>query len=175
MKSYHKEVIKYLAILLGSFAVLWIGFFFLARDIRGQAEIVEDDRILIAQNSRLVETLASLKKISPRVKGYEQKLSTLIPTQDNIIDFQRWMEDQGRTAGVGLTFSFEGTVAPPTLETPGYYPFSIRAQGNYLPMLNFLRELEISTTKFLISIEAFDLNHNQENYSFYGEGRVFFR
>ncbi len=176
MHSYFKrEILIGFAIIFGSILVFAAIIFFVSQDVAVQAEKVVIARTLIAERGATLSALAGLKKDAPAAARYKTALNAILATQDQLFDFQRWLEGLARGRSLSMSFSFQGSPALPSAEAPGYTPFTIRTGGGFASVLGFLKDIELASPRFLLVLDTFTLRSGGGNYDFSANGRVFFR
>ncbi|MBM3257133.1 MAG: hypothetical protein FJY98_02275 [Candidatus Liptonbacteria bacterium] len=156
--------------------ILLVGIIgWLASDIEAQASRVAQDRTLIRERSTSIAALAELKHRAPQATLYEQKLNAFLPTQEQLLDFPRTLDNLARVRKVALNFAFQGGQALPQGNTPGSVGFSLDVTGAYADIMGFLKDVEFEPPRFLATFDSFDLTRGGEEYRFLGQGRVFFK
>ncbi len=161
--------------IIASIAMFWGAFYWLDHDLKKQTAAITEARYSIRRNAGLLETLANLKNLLPRVKLYEGKLNNLIHTRDELIDFPRYLEDLARRHNLAMNFSFQGVAAPAEAEQAGSQNFSLDISGSYDALERFLKELELTSVRYVAQLDNLDVSRQSEGYRILTRGRVFFR
>lgn len=172
---FRRELIVSLAIMGGSIVVSALVLFLLSRDLQSQAEKVVADRALINQRAAVVAALASLKTDASRAELYKRAMDKILVSQDQLLDFPRWLDGLSRVREIGLTFLFQGSQVAPQGDSPGYIAFSVDLIGKLNNLVDFLKDVEFQSPRFLVSLDSIDLTRNGSDYRILSQGRVFFR
>jgi hypothetical protein len=143
--------------------------------VQAQRSKVVQDRVLIRERSAAITVLAELKRNAPRALQYESKLNAFLPTQEQLLDFPRTLENLARVRRLTLNFSFRGGQAPPRDGAPGLVSFELDVAGMLEDVLGFLHDVEFSPPRFLARFNAFDIVRTGEAYRLLTNGDVFFR
>ena len=154
--------------------VLDITSFFLARDVSSEAKMVISDRAVVSQRAAGLNALAELKKYSPEASRYRQAMGKILVTQDQLLDFPKWLEGLARGRQLGYSFAYASDSTDPGEETPGFAHFSLRLSGGLDGLVGFLKDLEFLSPRFLVAADDFNTRYDGSNYSFSLNGRVFF-
>lgn len=174
--DFKKEVQFGIGIILLSFAVFGVLSFWLESKIRQHSERASSLRTEVVNYSQALTSLAELRKRVGEVEKYRRQLETLLPAKEDLIEFPKFLEDQGRVRGVGIRFSFRGeSAAEPGANQPGSIGFSIDATGSKEGLASFFRYLEGSSAKFISVLDSLDVNRSGSEYRAAVVGRVFFR
>lgn len=174
-RSFKKEIIAGLIVILGSFILASGAIFWLKRDIEDRSGKIVGKRGLIVQQAGLTETIASLRANQAVAEAYRESLERLIPTKDDLFDFSKWLQSLAKNYGVGATFNFSGLEVMPTGEALGYVKFTLGVSGALQEISVFLRDLENRTDQFLTKFDSFSVKEVSGNYHVTVEGKVFFR
>ncbi len=172
---FRRELIVSLAIVGGSILIFASILYFLSEDLSFQAEKVVADRALINQRAAILGALADLKKDASQADIYKRAMDKILVLQDQLLDFPHWLDGLSRAHQVGLSFSFQGSQVPPQGETPGYIAFSLDLTGKLGDLIDFLKDVEFQSPRFLVSLDNVGLTKGDSAYRISSQGRVFFR
>lgn len=172
---FRRELLISLFVIIGGLLIFSATLYLLSSDLSARAEKIVADRALISQRSAALEFLAESKKNTPRADVYKQAMDRILVSQDQILDFSRWLDGLARVRQVGLSFSFQGGQVSPHGDAPGYIGFSLDLNGKLDDLTNFLKDIEFQSPGFLINLDNFDLSRNGSNYRILTQGRVFFK
>lgn len=172
---FRRELVISLAIIGGSIAVFALALYFLSKDVNFQEEKVVADRALINQRAAVLGALADLKRDAPRGDVYKRAMDKILVSQDQLLDFPRWLDGLARVRQIGLNFSFQGSQVAPLEDSPGYIAFSLDLVGKLSYLIDFLKDIEFQSPRFLISLDNVDLTRSGSDYRILSQGRVFFR
>ena len=162
-------------IIIASFLLFGSAIMWLANDIKGQSNKVQEKGTLLAGRVHSLELLADLKRNAPEVKTVGDQLNRLLPGKDNLLDFPRWLDGLSRVDKVALTFSFQGATAAAQGDQPGYVGFNMDTNGPYDNLVTFFSDLETRSNQFLVSLDSFDFVKSDKIYRGLVLGRVFFK
>ncbi len=62
----------------------------------------------MAQRTDAVGLLAELKKVAPEAEPYKQAMDSLLPTQDQLLDFPRYLDALAKNYSLSVSFNFQG-------------------------------------------------------------------
>lgn len=173
--KFRRSVLVSSSIVLASFAVFSVGLYFASNNLSKEAEQVVINKDLLGRRTRILESLAELKRAAAEAELYQAQMDLLLPTQDQLIDFPRWLEGLARVHGAKVAFAFKGGGAEPTERSAGFTPFTLRVEGTYGNIVEFLKEFEIQSQRFLLTLEGVELVRSGNIHQFSTEGRVFFK
>jgi hypothetical protein len=172
---FRRELTISAIVIFGGLAIFSAVFYLLSSDLISQTGKIVADKALLAKRTATLEALASLKKDAAGAVLYKQAMDRLLVSQDQLIDFPKWLDSLARVRQIGLNFSFTGDQVPPGIDTPGYIIFSIDINGALDNLIAFIRDIELQSPRFLVALSGFDLNKTDSNYRITSQGRVFFR
>jgi hypothetical protein len=162
-------------IFLSIFAAFALVYWFGAR-LRQETDRIGELRGLIHRRSETLQVLAELQKDAPLARLYQERLDLYLPTEDQLLDFPRWLESFAKVYNVNFTLAFQGGLIAATAEAPGYVPFILTLEGAYDGIRAFLEQLEFNPQKFLMAFSSADLVRFEGNrYRVFVGGRVFYR
>lgn len=174
-QQFNRELLISFVILFGGLIVVGAAFFLLSRDLALQAEKAATARELIRQRAMVLEVLAGLKKEAPQAVAYKAALNRVLVSQDQLLDFPRWLDGLARGRRVALEFSFRGSQVAPEGQKPGSVGFSADLSGGLSSIVGFLKDIELQSSRFLLGLENFELNGGGDSYVLKISGRVYFR
>lgn len=131
----------------------------LGRALEAQAQEVIAARVAIARSSTLAPRLAELRAQEPQAAAYERVLGLLLPTQEQLLEVPRVLEQLGRSYDVTAKFQYQGS--EPGVGAVSALPFTIVANGTPGNLALYLREVEIRHPRYTISIGSVDLTASQ--------------
>jgi hypothetical protein len=173
--EFRKKFLMQIGIASGVIAALVLATGWFAADLETQAGKVAQDRILIRERSASLTALAELKRSAPQALRYEQKLNAFLPTQEQLLDFPRTLDNLARVRRLTLNFAFQGGQTTPQGDTPGAIGFALDVSGDFEDVLGFLKDVEFEPPRFLAAFDTFDLTRSEEGYRLFTQGRVFFK
>lgn len=156
-------------------ALLTYALYYFSKSMNERADKIALTRALIGMRTRGLENLAELNRQAPIAAGYQQVLDLLLPTQDQLLDFPRWLDGLARTYHLNVRATFEGNQANPTESSPGAAAFSLTVGGEYREIMSFLKFLEVDSKRFLISFTKVELNRSENTFNAKTRGLVFYR
>lgn len=172
---FKRELVISFSIIGGSIIVFGIVLYFLSKDLTSRANKLTVDRLFISQRAATIAALASLKTDAPKADMYLQAMSKFLVSQDQLFDFPRWLDGIARSRQVGMNFSFQGSQTPPQGDMPGFISFSLDLSGELSNLVDFLKDIEFKSTRFLVAIDNFDLRRSDSGYRILANGKVFFK
>ena len=149
--------------------------YFLSRSLSLEANEIAADRLLISQRVAAIAAFAGSKTDAPKAGIYLEAMNKLLVSQDQLIDFPRWLNGLARVRQVGINFSFRGNQTPPQGDSPGFISFSLDLTGESSNMIDFIKDVEFRSPRFLAVMDNFDLTRNDSGYRILANGRVFFK
>jgi len=158
-----------------TFAAFGFIFHLVGNKLAAEATAITNARALISHSTGASERLAILKKDQPIAEGYQRIITLLLPPQENLLDLPRDIESIGRLHQVAALLTFSATDDPSTNPNAGTLGFSITANGSGVNLINFLKQLEVSHTKYTIGIDSMDITGSDPAaQQLLATGRVFF-
>lgn len=168
--------------LIISFSVIGISivffgalFYVLAGDISSKAQKISDDRAAALERAAAVDAIAGLKQGEPEAAKYRSAMDQLLVPEAQLLDVPKWLDGLARVRQVGETFAFQGNQVPAAGDTPGYINFSLGITGNFDSMLDFLKDVELRSPRFLVQLDKVELTSLDGSYQGSTNGRVFFK
>lgn len=174
-KGFRRSLIISLIAIFVGFIVSAAVFYVLGIRLSSLSSKVEGEKGLIAQRRDSVDVLAELKKASPEAEPYRQAMDSLLPTQDQLLDFPRYLETLAKNYGVSINFNFQGEPKAAEKDSPGSLGFALSMTGEFSNNLEFLKALEARSARFLLVVQNFSLNRVSGGYNMRLQGLVFFK
>lgn len=175
MENYfRRQVIASIVAVAGAFLVFGAALYFVSSDLDKNSNRVYLDRTAAATRSAALESLAALKSGLNQSSKYRQAMSKILVTQDQLIDFPRWLGRLAQVNQVSENASFQGSQSAPQGKTPGYIGFGMSASGPWGNLSAFLKDVEYRYPQFLVNFDTVDLTQGNNSYSILVNGRVFF-
>ncbi len=175
MGAFRKSVFIGAGLIAASFAVFGVAAFFSAQWLAGVAGRTAADRTTAAERAYALGNLSALKQQAPQAAEYEKKIQTLLPIQDGLLGFPEFLEGAARTHNVDLGFSFGGTPVAPQGKDPGHVAFRASVQGDPANILDFIKDMEATNTRFMINFDSLNFTATANNYEGNLSGRVYFQ
>lgn len=175
MQSLRRGLAFYISLIGGGFLVAGVALWWFSNDIQSLAEKVVAERSRIERRAGAIEILASLKRDAPATEEYRRAIDLVLPSRDQLLDFPRWLEGVARAHRLDVDFRFQGAQVAAGENVPGYVGFWMRTGGKLEEIVAFLKGLELENSRFLVSLDAFDIKEAAGNYELMSQGRVFFR
>lgn len=173
-KKFKKEVWIGVGAILGSIIIFLVASTLLSDQMAATSQQVAAARATIAKRADLLANLAEIKNTSAEAFKYQQKMNNLLPSQEQLLNFPQVLSSLASAHTVSFSFSFRGTPTLPQGSSPGVASFSLDTGGTLDALKLFLNDIEVKATRFLISIDGFDLSQGGSNYTLNIQGRVFF-
>jgi hypothetical protein len=126
-------------------------------DIGALARGIEKRRSFLRERTVLLETFAQFKGAGPVIERYEERLRALLPSQEELLDFPRYLESVARVHQVALNFGFQGDPVLAGGSEPGGVSFSLQVSGTPQRVARFLREVERESPRFVVRFSSFEV------------------
>ena len=159
-KEFRHDLYVSIGAVLGAFLFAGVALTWLNHSLfEGTVHIVEQ-RFAIAQYSQTIDLLANLKKVAPLIASYQSKMNLLLSNEDDsLLELRPWIDGVSRTNRVAMEeFSFQGPGVPVKDAEAGYRSFTLSVAGPLDALTQFFREIELHSSKFLVSIDSLDVN-----------------
>ncbi len=163
------------AIIGGSLLFFSLALFLLSGDLESRAGKVSADRALVSKGAAAISVLANLKKGAPQTVPYKQAIDKILVSQDQLLNFPKWLEGLSRTRRIALAFAFQGGQVASRGDLPAYIPFSVDLGGRLDDLKDFIEDIEFREPKFLLTLDSLDLTRKGADYRIVSQGRVFFK
>ncbi len=172
--NFRKRLLINIAMIVGSFAILGTALAILAGAITATTVKITSDRLLIAQRTAVVSSLADLKHDAPAAEAYAKKINTILPSGDELLNFREYITGVAKSNQLVPSFAFQGAPSSGTKGNPGNAAFSIDVAGSFDNIKTFVNTLETKGAYF-ITFDTFDVNSSDaSNYHALIQGKVFF-
>lgn len=159
------------AVIVVSFTAAGLSFFIVNKDLSVQVDAIVKTRELIRDRAVKVVELTNLEKDVSLANTYRQSLDALLPNEDQIYDFTRYLDLLARTHRVGIEFRFDSSVSA-TTESPGYATFTVGANGSAVDLVAFLKSLETQSSQYLLTVEGASISRPGGTYRLSFSGKV---
>ena len=175
-REFVKKVLLALGIVLGTIVIFGGALLWFRQDISKNAAAIASSRVLVGRNIQAMELLAELKKTAAQVDVYERQMKMLLPTQDELINVPRWIEEAAKSHDVALNMAFQpGGIIAPQNEEPGQIGLEINATGSYDKLVKFLEEIEMRSPRLVVVLRSLDLTRVDGGYRLNSIGGLYFR
>ncbi len=175
-ENFRKKLFVGISLLVGGFLAFGVIAYFISGAIAAEAQRISSDRDMIRNHSDLIEGLAKQKSSSPEVEKFSQAIDLLLPPKDQLVNLSGWLDGLARAHNVSVNFNFSGETVPVNGTNAGYIRFSLNVSGDDTGVIDFLRDVELKSPKYTVSLDTLDLKKNSDtNYIVVTNGRVFFR
>lgn len=155
MASFRQELTRKISITL-LIVLIPVGILaFLGSDIAHRAESAMVERQQLINKSEGLTLFANLQNQSKEAESYITILQNVLPSRDQLFDFQKEMERLAVQDGVGLGFSFQNEI-PPTASEVGRAGFNLVVEGSLFKVLSFVKLVEEG--RFLVNFKSFDFS-----------------
>jgi len=174
-KSFRRSLTISLIAIFVSFIASAAIFYVLGIRLNSLSSKIAREKGLIAQRKDLVDILTELKKVAPQAEPYNRAMDSLLPTQDQLLDFPRYLDALAKNYGVSLSFNFQGEPSAAQKDSPGSLGFALSLTGELSNNLEFLKALEAKSARFLLAVQNFSLSRVSGGYNTDLQGLVFFK
>ncbi len=174
-KGFRRSLIVSLIVIIAAFVVSAVAFYILGIRLNSISSEIGTKNGLIAQQIGVVDILTNLKKVAPEAEPYKQVMDSLLPTEDQLLDFPRYLDALAKNYGVSLSFNFQGEPRKAQKDSPGSLGFALNLTGQLSNNLEFLKALEAKSARFLLVVQNFGLSRVGGGYNMRLQGLVFFK
>ena len=175
-RYFPRTIIVSSSIIAASVIFFGAALFWFSRNIAADASKIQEIKSLLQTRARSIELLAELKQTAPEVAKYKQQMDSLLPTQnEQFVDFRHRFDAVSRAHNVTAHYSFESPTVPATDTAAGYNGFTLDASGSYDDIKGFFEEIEITSGRFLISLDSFTVTQGSGGYQVIAHGKAYFR
>ncbi|GEM_PF-4406478 len=159
IRTDYKKALTRELIILGVVIIIFVTFFILFRaNINKEAESIatlQSQRSLLIQST---EGLSILKKQWDQARLYKDDVFLLVPSKDDLVEYNNRLKEVAAGDDVVFTFSF-GNEEPGAGGGLNLIAFSATAEGRPSQLISFMKHLEEQF--FSIRIDSLDMR-NQE-------------
>ncbi len=170
-----RDLIKNIAFILVSFLIASVILWWLRSDIQAQSEKALSLRQELGADADLAVSFAALKSQGEKAAVFENRLSSLLPVSDKLIDFRRFLEVLGSQRGVSTNFSFEGAGSSGEKGKPSSIGFSLEMSGPLSGIQGLLNDIEVNPKSYLLSLDTFDLSKTEAGYRVIFRGKLYYQ
>jgi hypothetical protein len=164
-----------IGVILGSMVIALVAFYFLAQNLRAQADDIVAKKTTAKSEANAVADFAALESDAPQAMQYDAAIQKLLPTQSGLIAFNTWVSQIATKYGVIATAAYQGDPTLPTGAVPGSASFTMTAQGPENSIAPFIDYLSAHAVGFLLSFGSFNFTNNKTQENFTGQGTLYFR
>lgn len=171
-RFFQNPLSRTIALGAGVLGILAVVTFLVQHDIETRLRSLQSTYARQAEKTKVIETIAKLKREAVPARAYANALRVLIPNEDGAIGIQKSFRDLARAQKVTSSFSFLATQEP--AETAlGSIGFQLTVSGTLSRVDAFLDA--IRTLPLLVSVESVELALGaNEAVSASMQGKVFF-
>lgn len=162
-------------IIVISIAALSAGLYWLRSDVEFQADEIVSSRAFLARGAEVGQVLAELKKSAREAEIYQKAMDAILPAEEQLLDFRPWLNGIANSHGVRIVVTLRTKNVIDSQNAIGEFIFDMEVEGTYEKILSFLDNIEESRSRFLISIDTFELQKSANGYRVLSRSRVFFR
>lgn len=163
-----------ISVIAGSFIAFAAAIWQIGIQLSTQTSEIVRSRNLIAERAVAVAQLSELKRAAPEIAPYENTVNVLLPDQDQLFDFPRYLDSLSKIRSVNISFSFQN-IHPSEGTAPGFAAFAMTANGSRENLIGFIKELESPSARFLVAIQSVSLSRSGTSYQANIPGRVFIK
>ena len=177
-ESLRLPLLAVLITIVVSFTV-WFGVhYFLTSNIEKDILTIQQERGALSRTTTLAAQTADLKAQEPIAASYERVISVLLPTQEQLLEVPRTVEQFGRTQGVEAEFTFTGSGQGGVVQPGSSLPFTVRATGPSNRLALFFKDFEVRIPRYTFDVTHVDLAGSllqPEQYSLSLRGTIFYQ
>lgn len=141
------------------------GSWYLGSLITEKAAAVTAARVESSRIATLGPRLAALKTQEDTAAGYQRVLSLLLPTQDQLLEVPRAIEQLARTHQVEGRFTFLGSPSAGPTSAGASLPFSFAGNGTPLQLTSFLEDLESKNPRYTVRVGQAEITAGSDGVS----------
>ncbi len=173
--DFNRYILTSFEVIIGCAVIVAAIVFLLTSDIASRASDISTNRDRITKQSDSVVMLADIKNNSAEAQEYTTAMDALLPPQNELINFPKWLQGVAATYSVNVDFSFTSEIIAPNSTAPGSNGFSLTVTGNSDNVISFLKYLELEAPAYLLSLGSFDLSQNGSDVKIVIGGKLFFK
>lgn len=175
MKDHYGRDVKIgVGLIVASYLAALGALYAIAGNLDTSVAKILQDRTKTQAQLQEINLIAELKNESAVAEGYRAAMDKLLPNQDRLLDFPRWIDSLARNHGVGARFSFQGDAVSAQGTSPAYIAFSLDLTGTIPNLGSLLRELESAQeAQFLVGVDSFNIARSGDSYRLGLQGKVF--
>lgn len=174
MDYFRRTVIVNSSIIAGSALVIGILLYMLGSYMDTTSKSIMQKRAALSFGSGIVERFSNLKRDAAVAERIQKDIDALLPPQEELISFPGYLEEAGRVYGLSISFSFDGNPTTPGAGQPGFAYFTVSTSGSLARIVEFLKNVETKSTKFIVGFDSTDISASGDVYRAKIGGRVFF-
>lgn len=175
LNRFRRGLIVSAIIIVGSFLISGVVLYLMAGDLRFQVQNIGEAQAAILNSRIVLDSLSALKEDLAQASDYSQAMDKILVPQDQLLDFGKWLDQLARAYQIQLNFSFGGEPVSPQAGSPGYYNFSLELNGDLNNIMDFVKDVEYRSPRFLTVFDSLDLSNKDGSYEVSANGRVFFK
>ncbi len=178
MKDPKRKLLVNLGIIIGSFGLLGYGLFWFSGRLDARTDEIIKARQFIDESKRGITAIAELQGKAVEADAYQKRMDLILPREDQLLDFPRWLEGVAKVHQVAATFNFQGGQKPAEQNVPGYIQFTVAIDGRFDSILSFLKDIETNQRQFLAGFDHFELTRSGAigvMYRMSVNGKLFFK
>ncbi|MFH1246611.1 MAG: hypothetical protein V1489_02445 [Candidatus Liptonbacteria bacterium] len=168
-----KEILVSAIIVGGSLVLFAAAFLFVSGRMDANVSRIESAQGAIQEHSAALESFAALKRDVPVAEKYQTQLTQLLPQPEELLGFNRSIDQVARVYGVSFRASFQGGIAESGNGLPGSYGIGIEADGSYDNLRKFVSDLESKTSRYLMRFDSIKFSARESGYHIALQGKVF--
>ena len=165
-----------ISLITGSLLIFALVFYWLSQKIDKQAETIAATRSELLLTSRSSELLAHFKKDAPEAQDYTLLIQRFIPSYEELVgQFPAWLNGLAANYKLPLDFRFQNEPILSQENVPGYIPINFQTSGSFDSLAAFVKELEMVSPKFFISLSSVEMRRDGAQYHLSCQGKVYFK
>src|SRR3989344_7771217 len=129
MDHFRRGMLMNVGIISGSIIAFWLVLYGIGFQIRESSRDIAASRELIVQRSFVLDNLADLRRTAPEAARIGAKIRALLPLQDELLGFPRFLDGLSRAHNISLSFSFQGDPVPGGETQAGHINLTLRLSG----------------------------------------------
>lgn len=118
---------------------------------------VVSERVASARATTLGPRIGALKAQERAAAAYSRVISLLLPTQEQLLEVPRTVEQLGVGHGVDARFQFQGSPPPGNVEPGASLPFMLSANGSPSGLADFLADFERKNPRYTLALDTTEI------------------
>jgi Tfp pilus assembly protein PilO len=174
MQGFKKRLLIQIGIALGIIILFAVFIIILNIDINKREAQIIDFKQKLALRTQSIELLSNSNNSLSSIEPLMQNLSTILPSQDQLIAFPEELSKLAKSYGVSIGFNWKKGGVASTKSTPGTILFDLSVGGEFDDIIGFLRTLE--SHRYFIEIGSIEMVRTERTpdiFSFKTSGTIY--
>lgn len=138
------------------------GVLIMSHYLNNEARAISMKRSTTVQAASLTPRISELRAQQTQAASYERIFSLLLPKQDQLLEVPRVIEQSGKAYNVDAKFQFQSSPALDVTSATAL-PFALQATGRSDDLAAYLRHLEVTNPRYMISVGRAEITASPQN------------